>query len=98
VDIRIEAELLGWLTRKGDANGFRPVAVRAYPDVPDVRTGREGTLKGRKPGMNLTFGSVVFDGELVVTDAAAFRRALAQGIGSGKAYGFGLLSVARAGT
>jgi CRISPR system Cascade subunit CasE len=38
---------------------------------------------------------VQFEGDLEVTDAAAFRAALAQGIGSGKAYGFGLLSIAR---
>jgi CRISPR system Cascade subunit CasE len=39
---------------------------------------------------------VVFEGRLRVTDAEAFRRALAAGIGSGKAFGFGLLSVAPA--
>jgi hypothetical protein len=32
-----------------------------------------------------------------VTDAAQFALSLASGIGSGKAFGFGLLSVARAG-
>ena len=37
----------------------------------------------------------MFDGRLVVTDAALFRQTLVQGIGSGKAFGFGLLSVAR---
>jgi CRISPR system Cascade subunit CasE len=31
---------------------------------------------------------------LRVTDAAQFRTTLASGIGSGKAYGFGLLSIA----
>lgn len=46
----------------------------------------------------LTFGAVVFDGVLVVTDADAFREAVRRGIGSGKAYGFGLLSVAPAPT
>jgi len=44
----------------------------------------------------MTFGDVLFEGRLVVTDADLFRRTLEQGIGSGKAYGFGLLSVARA--
>lgn len=42
----------------------------------------------------LTFGDVLFEGRLMVTDAALFRQTLEQGIGSGKAYGFGLLSVA----
>lgn len=44
---------------------------------------------------HLTFGDVLFEGRLIVTDAALFRRTLERGIGSGKAYGFGLLSVAR---
>jgi CRISPR system Cascade subunit CasE len=39
---------------------------------------------------------VLYEGELEVTDTAAFRQALEKGIGSGKAYGFGLLSVAPA--
>jgi len=44
----------------------------------------------------LTVGDVLFDGRLVVTDADRFRETLTAGIGSGKAYGFGLLSIARA--
>ena len=43
----------------------------------------------------MSFGSVLFEGELIVTDVEAFRAALVKGIGSGKAYGFGLLSIAR---
>jgi hypothetical protein len=38
---------------------------------------------------------VRFDGVLVVTDPALFRETVANGIGSGKAFGFGLLSLAR---
>ena len=40
------------------------------------------------------FRGVVFDGHLRVTDERAFKAALANGIGSGKAYGFGLMSIA----
>jgi CRISPR system Cascade subunit CasE len=42
----------------------------------------------------MTFGSVLFEGRLAITDTEQFRATLAAGIGSGKAYGFGLLSVA----
>jgi CRISPR system Cascade subunit CasE len=38
---------------------------------------------------------VDFDGVLRVTDPALFTQSLAAGIGAGKAWGFGLLSVAR---
>lgn len=46
----------------------------------------------RKRGARLR--SVRFDGTLVITDAALFQAAIASGIGSAKAFGFGLLSVA----
>lgn len=47
--------------------------------------------KGR-PKRNL-FG-VLFDGALEVTDPQAFREGLRAGVGPGKSFGFGLLSVA----
>ncbi len=71
----------------------------ARDPVADVRTGGTAAKVARfHPGrkVDLAFGSVVFEGRLRVTDAEAFRRALAAGIGSGKAFGFGLLSVAPA--
>jgi CRISPR system Cascade subunit CasE len=39
--------------------------------------------------------AVTFDGLLRVTDPEALLAALAGGIGSGKGFGFGLLSLAR---
>jgi len=42
----------------------------------------------------LTFAAVIFEGVLRVEDSQAFREALERGIGPGKAFGFGLLSVA----
>lgn len=74
--------------------------------VPNVRVVPEAKSRGwrRRDASDseggrvrrLTFGSTLFEGELIVEDAVAFRRALEEGIGSAKAYGFGLLSVARA--
>jgi CRISPR system Cascade subunit CasE len=46
----------------------------------------------------LSLLSVLFEGVLEVTDPDAFHDTLVQGIGSGKAFGFGLLSLARAPT
>lgn len=40
--------------------------------------------------------SVLYEGVLKVTGPDLFRQTLIHGIGSGKAYGFGLLSVAPA--
>lgn len=94
VELRREADQLAWLARKGESGGFRLTAVRTRPETPAVDIRPDGRSTGNRDGRRLTFGGVTFEGELVVTDAAAFRRTLAAGIGSGKAYGYGLLSIA----
>lgn len=55
------------------------------------------TLDASTQKRRLTFGSVLFEGELEVTDADTLRATLINGIGTGKAYGFGLLSIASSG-
>lgn len=92
-------DLESWLKRRGEAGGFR--VLQASQDVgppkPDAWISRGTEVAGwRAVGetrRRLTFAAVQFDGRLEVTDAEGFRRTLAEGIGSGKAYGFGLLSV-----
>jgi CRISPR system Cascade subunit CasE len=112
VELRTEEERIAWLARKGQASGFALLTVRlasntpataAAPevanaaDVADVRTLRTAErVTGRRDDQRLTFGSVLFEGRLRVTDPDAFRQALATGLGSGKAFGFGLLSIAPA--
>lgn len=88
----------------GPATIFAPDQHQHTPVGPiaDVRTIPGSAVTGRKgepyaPGpkpYNLTFGSVRFDGHLQVTDVERFRATLVAGIGSAKAYGFGLLSIA----
>ena len=46
------------------------------------------------PSYEVISGAVLFEGRLEVTDRTMFLEALRGGIGSGKAFGFGLLSVA----
>jgi CRISPR system Cascade subunit CasE len=97
VDIRGEAEQLEWLRRKGRDSGFELVEVRAHEGVPAVDARSSGAVTGRRRDSErkkkISFGSVLFEGILRVTDAAQFRQTLENGLGSGKAYGFGLLSV-----
>lgn len=78
-----------WLARKGEQHGFRV----AYATSQDfwLGVGRGGRVA--KSGLPL-YG-VRFDGLLEVTDPARFTDALQRGIGPAKAFGFGLLSVAR---
>ena len=52
--------------------------------------------KLQEGGRPVSLLGVTFEGLLTVTDAALFRRALTEGIGRGKAYGMGMLTVVRA--
>ena len=100
VELKTEAQQLGWLKRKADAHGFEVVSLRASNWVPNVSVSNEGKSYGCRANENayvkipLTFASVLFEGILRVTDSKALGLALEQGIGSAKAYGFGMLSVA----
>lgn len=47
----------------------------------------------RKGGKSIHLARTTYEGMLEVADAAPFRRALTQGIGRKKAYGFGLMTV-----
>ncbi len=86
-----EEEQYEWLSRKAAQHGFR--VLQAQVSHTDTLTGK---LR-REPQTEhaLTLFAVRFDGVLEVTDPAKLREALASGIGSGKAFGFGLLSLAR---
>lgn len=92
VELTREPEQLAWLHRKGVASGFEideSVGGVAW-------TSGKSTSHGSGRGRRLTFASVTFDGVLVVKDPDQFRQALIAGIGTAKAFGFGLLSIARA--
>lgn len=96
-----EDEQVAWLLHKGEQGGFRiPGEWQPGPDgqrvanfrvdvVPEgwVRCGKEGHAGGR-------FLAVRFEGVLAVTAPELFLQTLADGIGSAKGFGFGLLSLA----
>lgn len=110
VNLVTEAAQLAWLERKGRDGGFDLLTARAAPglfglshpgnrsSVLEVQARTTSQIEGWRgcEGQKLSFGSVLFDGELRITDTESFRETLRRGIGSGKAYGFGLLSVAAA--
>ncbi|MFE7277246.1 type I-E CRISPR-associated protein Cas6/Cse3/CasE [Streptomyces sp. NPDC057623] len=56
----------------------------------DKNRGPDGSRRGKQ----VTLVTVTFDGRLEVTDPAALRRTLTQGIGRARAYGCGLLTLA----
>ena len=96
VELFRTTEQIAWLQRKGQTAGFRVLDLQLNPTVPNMRTSSENKLTGWRNGSDkpMKFGSVLFEGELEITDAEPFRQALMDGIGTGKAYGFGLLSIA----
>lgn len=107
VGLASEGEQIGWLLRKGEAGGFR--IPGEWVDAKHPETGEpfqlpnfrvdvvpEGRDRNGKPGHDGEFLAVRFDGVLVVTDPARLRETVAGGVGTGKAFGFGLLSLAPA--
>ncbi|OGV64082.1 MAG: type I-E CRISPR-associated protein Cas6/Cse3/CasE [Lentisphaerae bacterium RIFOXYB12_FULL_65_16] len=87
--LRTDDELRAWLDRKAASGGF---AV----DAETLRIMQEGRewFRIEKRGTSGFHHAVEFDGMLTVTDRAEFAVALARGIGSAKAFGFGLLALA----
>lgn len=82
-----------WLLQKAERRGFR-----LKEDSFDVTESRWRTFrKGTERKQRVTLLSVTYEGTLKVTDTDAFREALTEGIGRGKAYGMGLLTVMRRG-
>ena len=88
VPLTQRVDLIAWLERKAATGGFaiNPDSLRTIP------RGREYFHKdGATHG---THTAVEFQGELMVADPAQFRATVADGIGSAKAFGFGLLVLA----
>ena len=82
-----------WLNRKAiNGGGFRLL------ETPDKKTGYVYFNKPVNKGQKEKKGRLIstqFDGVLEVTDPEKFRQTLIAGIGPAKAFGFGLMSVAK---
>jgi CRISPR system Cascade subunit CasE len=97
-------EQIAWLRRKGEQSGFHLLHVQTSRDekiklegaIPvKPKPGQAASEAEASPKQKLEMLSVQFDGLLQVTDPDRFLAAVHAGIGSGKAFGFGLLSLAR---
>ena len=95
IGIYKEEEQKAWLQRKGEQHGFGVLQVQISREEMIKRADAIPDKMGNAHDLKLS--SVQFDGILRVVDAERFVQAIGAGIGSGKAFGFGLLSVARAG-
>lgn len=111
VELTREDDQIAWLARKMEScadvpgSGFELIARNVADDtqtrsVSEVRVVCEGKRLGRKKfgasGHSLTHLSVLYEGLVRVRDPEAALETLRTGIGAGKAFGFGLLSIAPA--
>lgn len=81
-----EEAQLAWLGRQGVRHGFRIDAAMV--------TGSE-VLAGRKGDTRMRVRWAMFEGVLCPTDSTVLKQALLDGIGPAKAFGCGLMSLAR---
>lgn len=87
----LEFEQEKWLLEQAGKHGF---------EIPEgaFRVTRKQTYHFSKEGKrSVTLLAVTYEGILKVTDPEAFREMLCQGIGRGKAYGLGLMTILRGG-
>jgi len=85
--IRTREELVAWIRRKGEQGAFTV-------DEASLRTFSRGREYFEKKGMRGLHSAVEYQGVLTVNDPARFYEAFTRGIGSAKAFGFGLLVIA----
>ena len=82
---------ISWLKEQGINHGFSIIPEDVY-----VMSNRWLQFhKGGERKHPVTLLAVTFEGILQVTDSACFRETLTHGIGRGKAFGLGLLTVMR---
>jgi len=93
VPLITETDQLAWLIRQGKERGGFEIPTNRM-EVPEVIIRSRGSDEFRRQNATVTLGTVVFDGILHVTDPEQLRTALTSGIGHGKAYGYGLLTLA----
>lgn len=86
--LRTPEERIAWMQRKSQTNGFELLECTEEEHRSAYVYQSRGQNKFR-------MGGVHFSGLLRVTNAAEFRRALQDGIGPERAYGFGMLMVKR---
>lgn len=79
-----------WLAARAEGHGFS-LGEDAFDVV------HSQWHKFQKGGADVSLLAVTFEGSLTISDPDRFRELLANGIGRGKAYGCGLMTIARAG-
>jgi CRISPR system Cascade subunit CasE len=82
-----DTEILAWFNNKAIHNGFK------VNDLQVVNVGWKYLWKNQEKLKTLKFRSALLEGRLTVTDRYVMLNTIQSGLGSAKAFGFGLLSV-----
>lgn len=88
-----EEEQIEWFKRKGEHHGFEPI----YLHCSDFTIGNKSKTANMKEDVNksdIYHLGVSYEGVLKVTNPEEVIKAMLAGIGSAKAFGFGLLTIA----
>ena len=83
--LRTEEERLAWLARKGEQNGFRLLQCQ------ELENHQQRGYHKKDSGGPMYVTGYHYQGLLQITDSERFRHAFQEGIGSGRAYGLGML-------
>ncbi|MDR4534009.1 type I-E CRISPR-associated protein Cas6/Cse3/CasE [Glutamicibacter sp. PS] len=93
------SQQLNWLNSRGADNGFRVPQTEDDDWLATVTSRQDAAFQRADPNAGrpgrVTLRQAQFDGVLEVTDVARLRKALTHGIGRGKAYGCGLMTLRR---
>lgn len=81
-----------WLLKRDEKHGFHiePDSLMVTESIWKIFE------KGSEDRRRVSLKGTAFEGVLTVSDAERFRRTLCEGIGRGKAYGMGMLTIVRA--
>jgi CRISPR system Cascade subunit CasE len=86
VPIREKEKLLTWFIEKAPSFGFSVIPG-------SLSVGNTDVQQFKKEGKCVVLGKAVFTGRLHVTNRKLFIRSFENGLGKGKAFGFGLLQI-----
>lgn len=86
-----EEAQLEWFNAKAKSCGFTPLETL----IVERETLRFSKSVNNSKGRQVVIGTVRYRGTLQIDDAESFKKALVEGIGRGKAYGCGLLTLAK---
>ena len=79
--------LCHWLENRSEINGFKIVS--------SIDISNEKVMDIRKKDTRITLNTATFEANIEITDENLFRNVLINGLGRGKAYGLGFVTVSR---